>query len=277
MYGDEVRPLDAEVVVAHLVWAPLRVEQLRRFVASYNAQPAGQAHRLIVVYNGFARGAAMDQWHDILTDVRHDDLLLATPMLDLAAYREVIETSDAEVYCFLNSYSEPLVSDWLRLLIGHLNDPSIAAVGASGSYESIYTTSHPLTRMRKRGFPEFPNPHLRTNAFAARREQLMRVQWPAITSKMDALRFESGPQSLTRQLQRSGRIVVAGRDGRAYDMAAWQQSHTFRSENQVNLLVADNRTREYLAASGARREDLERRAWHARRACSMRPDPLEKP
>lgn len=260
----EVRSLDAEVAVVHLVWAPLGAEQLHRFVASYRAHPAGQEHRLMVVYNGFAPGAPLDQWHEALTDVRHEELRLASRMLDLAAYREAIEASDAEVLCFLNSYSEPLAGDWLRLLIGQLNDPTIAAVGASGSYESIYTTSHPLTRVRKRGFPEFPNPHLRTNAFAARREQLLRVQWPAVTSKMDALRFESGPRSLTRQLQRSGRIVVAGRDGRAYDSDAWQASNTFRSGDQVNLLVSDNRTREYLAASKELREDLERRAWRAR-------------
>ncbi len=258
----EVRPLDAEVAVVHLVWAPLGVEQLRRFVASYRAHPAGQEHRLIVAYNGFTSGSALDRWREALTEVRHEELLLGSRMLDLAAYREAIAASDAEAYCFLNSYSEPLVTDWLRLLVGHLNDPTIAAVGASGSYESIYTTSHPLTRIRKRGFPEFPNPHLRTNAFAARREQLLRVRWPTVRSKMDALRFESGPQSLTRQLQRTGRIVVAGRDGRAYDVDAWQQSNTFRWGSGANLLVSDNRTREYGAASDSRRRDLERRAWH---------------
>ena len=260
----EVCRVDAEVAVVHLVWAPLGVEQLRRFVASYREHPAGQAHRLIIVYNGFAPGSTMDQWHEALSDVRHEDLLLASRMLDLAAYREAIEASDAEAYCFLNSYSEPLVADWLRLLVGHLNDPTIAVVGASGSYESILTTSHPLTRIRKRGIPAFPNPHLRTNAFAARREQLMHVQWPTITSKMDARRFESGLQSLTRQLQTFGRAVVAGRDGRAYDVDAWQESNTFRWGNETNLLVSDNRTGEYLAASDEQREDLERRAWRAR-------------
>lgn len=259
----EVRPLAADVAVVHLVWAPLGVEELRRFVASYKAHPAGQAHRLIIVYNGFAPGSDLDQWHEVLTDVRHEALALSSRVLDLAAYSEAITASDAEAYCFLNSYSEPLVADWLRLLVGHLNDRAIAAVGASGSYESIYTTSHPLTRLRKRGFPAFPNPHLRTNAFAARREHLKRIAWPTITSKLDALRFESGTQSLSRQLQAFGRMVVAGRDGCAYDIAAWQQSNTFRSGDESNLLVSDNRTREYLAASGDRRRDLERRAWLA--------------
>ena len=260
----EVRPLATEVAVVHLVWAPLGVERLRRFVASYKANPAGQPHRLIIIFNGFAPDAALDRWRDALSDVEHDELLLASPVLDLAAYREAIEAGAAENYCFLNSYSEPLVGDWLRLLIGHLNDPTIAAVGASGSYESIYTTSHPLSRIRKRGFPKFPNPHLRTNAFAARREQLTRVQWPTLNSKMDARKLESGPRSLTRQLQTAGRVIVAGRDGCAYDVDRWEQSSTFRSHDQVNLLVSDNRTREYLAASEERREDLERRAWHAR-------------
>ena len=257
----EVCPVDADVAVVHLVWAPLGVAQLRKFVASYSEHAAGQAHRLIIVYNGFAPGSTMDQWHEALSDVPHEDLLLASRVLDLAAYRDAIETSDAEVYCFLNSYSEPLVADWLRLLVGHLNDPTIAVVGASGSYESILTTSHPLTRIRKRGIPAFPNPHLRTNAFAARREQLTRVRWPKITSKMDALKFESGPQSLTRQLQGFGRAVVAGRDGRGYDVDAWQDSNTFRWGSEANLLVSDNRTREYLAAPELQRVDLEHRAW----------------
>lgn len=260
----EVRPVAGQVAVVHLVWAPLGVERFRTFIASYRAHPAGQRHRLIIVYNGFPPDAAMDQWQDALTDVPHDELVLASPVLDLAAYREAIEATDAEVFCFLNSYSEPLVGDWLRLLVGHLNDATIAAVGASGSYESILTTSHPLTRLRKRGFPKFPNPHLRTNAFAARREQLMAIHWPTIASKMAARRFESGPDSLTRQLQTLGRVVVAGRNGRAYDVGDWQASNTFRSEGQVNLLVSDNRTREYLAASQEQREDLERRAWRAR-------------
>ncbi len=260
----EVRGADAELAVVHLVWGPLGVEPLRRFVAAYTAHPAGQEHRLVVVYNGLDAGADVGPWREALTDVRHEEIHLTSPMLDLAAYREVVAGGDAAAYCFLNSYSEPLVADWLRLLAGHLSDPTIAAVGATGSYESIRTTSHPLTRVRKRDIPEFPNPHLRTNAFAVRREHLMRVEWPRISSKMDARRFESGSHSLTRQLQRFGRTVVAGRDGRAYDVTAWRESRTFRSGDQSNLLISDNRTREYLAASRERRDDLERRAWQAR-------------
>ena len=262
MQGD-VSTSDVETALVHLVWAPLGVEQLHNFVASYRSHPAGQEHRLMIVYNGFAPGSPMDQWREALSDVRHEELMLTSRMLDLTAYRAAIQASDAEAYCFLNSYSEPLVADWLRLLVGHLNDPTIAVVGASGSYESINTTSHPLTRMRKRGIPAFPNPHLRTNAFAARRKQLMSIEWPTMTSKIDALRFESGAQSLTRQLQRFGRAVVAGRDGHGYDADAWQESNTFRWGHETNLLVSDNRTREYLAASEVQRQDLERRAWGA--------------
>ena len=257
-------PAGPGLTVVHLVWAPLGVEQLRRFVAAYQAKPAGQEHRLLTVYNGFAAGADMEKWQAVLADVPHEQLQLASPVLDLVAYGQVVTATDASAYCFLNSYSEPLVEDWLRLLTGHLNDPTIAAVGASGSYESIHTTSHPLTRFRKRDFPAFPNPHLRTNAFAARREDLMRVVWPTIGSKLDALRFESGPQSLTRQLQQFGRAVVAGRDGHAYDVADWQASGTFRWGEEANLLVSDNRTREYLGATPERRRDLERRAWSPR-------------
>ena len=75
-------------------------------------------------------------------------------------------------------------------------------------------------------------------------------------------RLESGPRSITRQvLARGLRAVVAGRDGRAYDVEEWPRSATYRAGRQQNLLVADNRTGDWERASPRLRRRLSRDAW----------------
>lgn len=99
-------------------------------------------------------------------------------------------------------------------------------------------------------FPPFPNAHVRTNAFVMERERFLRfVGRPAVT-RLDTSRLESGPASLTRLVRQSGLGVrVVGRDGRAYAPADWPRSRTFRLGAQDNLLVSDNRTRDYERSS----------------------------
>ena len=250
-----------ELALIHLVWAPLGPDSLRSFVQAYRQHPAGVQHRLLVVYNGFTAGADLGPWRDILEPVRHSELTLGSVVQDLTAYAEAVRATDADTYCFLNSYSEPLVGGWLGLLTGHLRDPAVALVGATGSYESFYSSAHWWARPLRRGYPAFPNPHIRTNAFAVRRADLSRVNWRRVSSKAQARSLESGRDGLTRQLERLGRILVAGRNGHGYAPEEWRASATFRCAGQTNLLVADNRTRQYEAAGPDERRTLEERAW----------------
>ena len=58
--------------------------------------------------------------------------------------------------------------------------------------------------------------------------------------------FECGLSSMTRQFgEMNLDAVVVGRDGRGYLKESWNDSHTFRSGEQGNLLIADNRTRDF--------------------------------
>ena len=40
-------------------------------------------------------------------------------------------------------------------------------------------------------------------------------------------------------------VLLVGREGRPYEKEEWSRSKTFRLDNQQNLLVADNQTRQY--------------------------------
>jgi hypothetical protein len=119
------------------------------------------------------------------------------------------------------------------------------------------------TKYRNRQhFPPFPNYHIRTNAFMIRRDTLLKLRVSRFRTKVDAWRFESGRHSMTRQVLAMGlRPLVVGRDGLAYEKERWFESGTFRSKGQENLLVADNRTGEYDAATAEQRELMSRRVW----------------
>jgi hypothetical protein len=119
----------------------------------------------------------------------------------------------------------------------------------------------PLRRARP-GHEPFPNPHLRTNAFALERKLLLSLDWPTNLTRLESVRLEGGTRSLTRQVRERGlEAVVVGRDGVAHPPEQWRQSRTFRSGEQENLLVGDNRTRHYQDGGRLTRYGLAWLAW----------------
>lgn len=252
-----------DVALVHLVWAPLGTAPLARFLAAHAAHPPGVPHRLILVFNGFERETAAAGHRALLCDVEHEAFMLSRPQQDLAAYLVAARHAGPVRLAFLNSYAEPLVEGWLGLLLDVLDRPDAGIVAATGSYESAASAApRPLKPLKRLGHPPFPNPHLRTNAFALDHDVLARLDWRAPRGKAAALRLESGHRGLTRQVQSLGLSpLVAGRDGRAFDVPEWPASRTFRSGDQENLLVADNRTRQYADAGPAERRRLAAIAW----------------
>lgn len=111
-------------------------------------------------------------------------------------------------------------------------------------------------------YGRFPNPHIRTNAFMIEREQFLALKFPAFVSKQDVYRFESGRRSLTRQILANGlKPVVVGRNGTMYEIAEWRSSSTFWTNDQDNLIIADNRTVDYAQGEQSFRTRLENSAW----------------
>ncbi len=257
--------MPSEVTVVHLVWAPLGPEPFARFIKSYRDHAAGADHRLVVVFKAFRDDAHRAPWDKLIANVDHDRVDVPERTLDLADYVRVARGSAASALCFVNSYSTLLADGWLALLGDRLRDPGVGMVAAGGSWESAFSAAPVWLKPRRLlHFPPFPNPHLRTNAFMLERELMLALRWPEVNDKLSALRLESGRDSITRQVwDRELEAVVVGRDGRAFGCDEWPASHTFRSGDQRNLLVADNRTLQFDEADPARRRELARVAWGA--------------
>lgn len=265
--------------VVHLVWVPLGPKPVQRFLASYLQHPAGIEHDLLVVYNGFSSEAELKPLEDLFQAVPHLPVRLRRRNQDLASYYEVARSFRYTYFCFLNSYSELLASNWLAYLARCCRQEGVGLVGATGSWESplswmdrmsLAASRNMASRLRhwlriklyRRYFPPFPNAHLRTNAFMLARETMLKIRPGRLKNKRDAYRFENGKQSLTRQVQAMDlQPLIVGRDGRAYESQEWPCSRTFRQADQGNLLIADNRTQEYLVATPEVRASLSQAAW----------------
>jgi hypothetical protein len=115
---------------------------------------------------------------------------------------------------------------------------------------------------RVRAYASFPSPHLRSNGFLIDREAWLNIYSRDLTNKGAAYRFESGRRGMTARLRRMGlEVLVAGRDGRAYESSEWASSRTFWQGSQENLLVEDNQTRSYEHGDMEVRRALSGFAW----------------
>jgi hypothetical protein len=111
-------------------------------------------------------------------------------------------------------------------------------------------------------FGRHPNPHIRTNAFMIERSRFLSLGFPSFKKKGDVYKFESGRRSMTKQIMAQGLLpVVVGRAGKVYSVSEWKSSSTFWANDQVNLIVADNRTADYAAGDRELRKFLEDSAW----------------
>jgi len=111
-------------------------------------------------------------------------------------------------------------------------------------------------------FDSYPNYHIRSNAFIISGKVMKTLKCPPMKTKLDAYRFESGKNGLTRQiLNMAKRVIVVGKDGMSYEKEQWYESRTFWQSEQENLLVADNQTRDYQEGSPERRNYLFSITW----------------
>jgi len=274
-----------EICVAHLVRRANDIGTFQSFLESYHRHPAGVPHELLLIFKGFSR-AELAPYDALLEGVPHKRSFVRDFGYDVRPYMKVAREQLYRYFVFLNSFSRILVAGWVEMLYRHAQRPGVGIVGATASWQSLASDHRDFRRARRpdlpayvrpllplyrdvryllairRQFPEFPNYHVRTNAFMVAREVMSGLRTETFLRKWDAFRFESSRQGVTPQIIAAGlQALVVGADGRSYEPPEWPQARTFWISQQENLLVADNRTRAYEEGSPALREQLAFRAW----------------
>jgi hypothetical protein len=269
----------AEIGVAHLVRARNGIEPFRKFLESYAKHRGQTSHDLLLIYKGFQGRDAVREYRELLKPFPHREFFIRDLGYDLRSYSLAAQHFDYPHLCFLNSNSVILDDRWLERLSAPFARPDVGLVSATGSYESMYSnlllvppSENSFSQAVRRAirlrvnpffFRPFPNPHVRTNTFILPRKLMLEVWHTPIFTKPSAYLLENGRNNLTqRVLRRNLKVLVVGRDGREYEKETWWQSNTFRQSNQENLLVADNKTREYAQANFETRKILSLISWN---------------
>jgi hypothetical protein len=289
-----------DICVVHLVRAQNGIAPLKNFLESYKLNPGGIAHDLLILFKGFESEGELQEYRSVLEPFEYKELHVADEGFDITAYFAVPRSFDYKYYCFLNSFSIILDAEWLLKMYQYISRDEVGLVGATGSYlgfqagdtsqwkllieEAIPKSKYPwlrkywlgrldwalryvikdvITWWKFRHFA-FPNFHLRSNAFMGRKETIQKIVCPKIESKMDTYKCESGKQSITRQVMKSGKtVLVIGKNGQAYEKESWWKSNTFWRGNQENLLISDNQTRAYGASELKQKIYYSHCAWGA--------------
>ena len=231
----------------HLVRACNGLDPLRRFVTAYRTTTGHTPYELIFLCKG---NGAVEQVRKVAADLTPTIKTVPDRGFDIGSYVRVASVLDHQILCFTNSWAQPRVPCWLDFLVSAVRDPSIGIAGATGSLEAVPRHTR------------FPNPHLRSNAFAIRRDLFLQLHLPEPRDKLSAILLEAGPRGITRQvIDRGLRAVVVSNGGFCHEIAQSRKAGVYRSHNQCNLIVADNITDLYDRASAAYRADLETGAW----------------
>lgn len=275
------------ICVVHLVRKCNELEAFHNFVSAYTINVAGIKHHLLILFKGFQKHENINAYRKILNGIEYQELHVPDYGYDIGSYLIAFKKYCREYrfFCFLNSFSEPLCSGWLESMFRHISHREIGIVGATGSYQSLYTDSEyknalygrnisPLNSflmrvwliyIRTKRFPffkPFPNPHIRSNGFMLQTSVINKLKSPKIRNKKRAYRFESGKSGLTNQILEMGlKALVIGADGKGYDILDWCRSNTFWRNGQENLLIEDNQTRAYRNGRLKKKAILSHHAW----------------
>ena len=247
--------------VFYLAWGRLAdpVTPFETFLESYLRRDAGVEHQLYIICKGFTSNDDLRRLSEKTKAAPHALVYVDERELDIGAYYAAAMQCECDVVCFLNTYSEILGEWWLAKLSRNLARPSVGLVGCSGSYEA------PTHGGRYDNIP-FPSPHLRSNAFMLGRDVFLKIKpRHSLNDKFSTYIFEHGRMSLTRRIVSLGLdVLVVGKDGRGYSVNEWSRSRTFRQGGQTNLLIGDNRTRDFDLAPAPEKRSLFRMAWSDR-------------
>jgi hypothetical protein len=129
----------ADICVAHLARASNAPEPFRNFLESYDRNDGGLKHDLLVIFKGFDEGKEPAEYERLLVPYPHESLFVPDHGFDVDAYFAAAKSFNYRYFCFLNSFSLILDKNWLSKMYRAMSERDVGLVGATGSYESMYT------------------------------------------------------------------------------------------------------------------------------------------
>ncbi|MDX8520883.1 glycosyltransferase [Mesorhizobium dulcispinae] len=133
--------MPAKIAVIYLARLHEGFQSFEAFAETYRKHPAGQEHDLVIICKGFEKPGEFAAIGAIFTGIRHKIISMPDDIgLDINAYREAALRIGNEFVCCLNTFTLLRTDNWLAKLWANLSKPGIGMVGATGSFESLFTS-----------------------------------------------------------------------------------------------------------------------------------------
>ena len=129
------------IAVVHLVRRKNGIGPFEMFLHSYLKYSAGLQHDLVIIFKGFPLHQGTNEYDLLLAGIEHKRMFVADYGYDLVPYFKAVNRLDYHYFCFLNSFSRILQSDWLVKLHSSVSSIDVGLAGATGSYESFSANS----------------------------------------------------------------------------------------------------------------------------------------
>jgi hypothetical protein len=239
-----------KILVTYLLRTPLTVEP---FLSTYHAHAAGIDHDFLIIDKGGITAAPKG----------YECLRVNDRGYDFCAFGKVLPLSHQYDYIVkLNSTSLILADHWLLKLYSAMQTNQAGIAGATGNW----ATGRSMSRARWRNlvYPPFPNPHIRGTGFIIAAEVFRKIWHGGLWHSLDQFRYlmEHGRDNISKRIEALGlKLLVVDKTGGVWEPSDWEQSNTFRSGQQENLLIADKQTIIYEEASSEERVQLCQTTW----------------
>ncbi|WP_426441686.1 hypothetical protein [Bradyrhizobium genosp. P] len=116
-------------------------DEFERFAASYRKHPPGHRHDLIIIAKGFENGGQLSLLGKIFSNISHSIVEMQDDIgVDIHAYQAACRQISHHTVCFINTHARLQADQWLEKLYSNFRKPGVGIVGATGSYESLYSS-----------------------------------------------------------------------------------------------------------------------------------------
>jgi hypothetical protein len=185
--------------VVHLVHAANGLDPFLAFLDSWRRFPPGVDCELVLAMKAFALPEEAEPYLASARDLAPEALFFPDEGLDLNIYFAAAARLRRSRYCFLNSYSELLVEDWLAKLAAAMDQPRVGIVGATGSWASTRSWVAYLLGLPSAYEGLLPERRIAREAFLAidleRTGETTRSGWASLQDKL-----RTPPQMLEQML-----------------------------------------------------------------------------
>ncbi|EEF22638.1 conserved hypothetical protein, partial [Ricinus communis] len=129
------------VAVVYLARVAHGIDAFKPFAESYIKHPAGYEHELILLGKGMTKKGEHAATSALFGNAPHRIIEVSETGYDIHAYLKAAKLLDHDYVLFCNTYTEFASDNWLAKMMEYAVKPNVGIVGASASYESIYSST----------------------------------------------------------------------------------------------------------------------------------------